>query len=144
REKETTMKNNFLGKLRGPLTAQIACLHLIIAVVIALLATPLVSFAQSITGDQQSAIPVPAFFIDISRDLTGKPIYPHDIKRKDLQVGDTLDLLINGKVAIGKYSGNNQVTVNGNISNSLQLAFANSVKSPPILDLQPLSMSFIG
>ncbi len=136
------MKNNSLDRLRGPLTAKIACLHLLITVVAALLATPLVSFAQSITGDQQQA--TTAFFIDISRDPAGKAIYPHDIRRKDLKVGDTLDLLVNGKVAAGKYAGNNQVIVNGNNGNSLQLTFANNVKSPPILDLQPLSMSFIG
>src|SRR5260370_9638513 len=97
------MKNNSLDKLREPLTAKIACLLLLIAVVAALLATPLVSFAQSTTGKQQRATTV--FFIDISRDLAGKPIYPHNIKRKDLKVGYTLDILVNGKVATGTHAG---------------------------------------
>jgi len=139
REKETTMKNNSLDKLREPLTAKVACLLLLIAVVAALLATPLVSFAQSTTGKQQRATTV--FFIDISRDLAGKSIYPHDIKRKDLKVGDTLDLLVNGKVATGTYAGPNQVTVN---KIKLALTFAPITTPLPILDLQPLSMSFIG
>ncbi len=133
------MKNNSLDKLREPLTAKVACLLLLIAVVAALLATPLVSFAQSITGNQQLA--TTAIFVDISQHLAGKPFYPHDNKRKDIKIGDTLDITINGKVATGKYAVNNQVTVSGK---SLQLTFANIVKVPPILDLQPLSMSFIG
>jgi hypothetical protein len=139
REKETTMKNNSLDRLRGSLTAKIACLHLLIVVVVALLATPLVSFAQSITGNQQLA--TTAIFVDISRDLARKPIYPHDIKRKDLKVGDTLDLLVNGKVATGTYAGPNQVTVD---KIKLALTFAPITTPLPILDLQPLSMSFIG
>src|SRR5256885_15443497 len=133
------MKNNSLDRLRGPLTAKVACLLVLTAVVGALLATPLVSFAKPITVKQQQA--TIAIFVDINQHLAGKPIYPHDTKRKNLKIGDTLDLLVNGRVATGTYAGNNKVTVNGQ---SLKLTFTSNTKSPPILDLQPLSMSFIG
>jgi len=42
-------------------------------------------------------------------------MYPHDTKRKDLKIGDALDLRLNEingpRPQNGKYAGNNQVTV---------------------------------
>jgi hypothetical protein len=142
REKETSMKNDSLGKLRGPLRVRAACLLLLMAVVTALLVTSSVSFAKSGAGTQPTA--VAAIFVAISQHLKAKPMYPHDTKRKDLKIGDILDLRlneINGQAAIGKYAGSNQVTVNNKI---LTLTFINNTRATPILDLQPLSMSFIG
>lgn len=133
------MKNSSLDKLGGPLVAKVACWLLLMAVVGVLLIIPSVSFAKPSVGKQPSA--TTAVFVDISQHLAGKPIFPHDIKRKDLKVGDILDLTVNGKVAAGKYTGPNAVAINGQ---SLKLAFTNNIKVPPILDLQPLSMSFIG
>jgi len=136
------MKINSLDKLRGPLRVRAAYLLLLMAVVTALLVTPAVSFAKSGAGTPPSA--VTAIFVAISQHLNGKPMYPHDTKRKDLKIGDILDLRlneINGQAANGKYAGNNQVTVT---NKSLKLTFTNNTRATPILDLQPLSMSFIG
>src|SRR4051812_24390053 len=141
------MKNSSLDKLRGPLRVRAACLLLLMAVVTALLVTPSVSFAKSgAAGIQPSA--VTAIFVAISQHLKAKPMYPHDTKRKDLKIGDILDLRINeinGQAAIGKYIGNNLVTI-PNLGNnkSLPLKFTNNTRATPILDLQPLSMSFVG
>lgn len=134
------MKNSSLDKLRGPLTVRVACLLLLTTVVGALLIIPSMAFAASGVGKRSRA--TTAVFLDIDQHLAGKKaIYPHDIKPKDLKLGDTLDVTVNGIAAAGKYIGTNLVTVKGQ---NLQLTFANSVKVPPILDLQPLSMSFIG
>jgi hypothetical protein len=134
------VKDNFLDRLQGPLMVKIACLHLFIAVIAALMISPLVSFAKQGAGTPGGV--VTASFIDINQSPIRKPIYPHDTNRKDLKIGDILDLLtVSGQVITGKYTGNNLVTIS---NKSLKLIFPKVLRSAPILDLQPLSMSFIG
>lgn len=144
------MKNSSLNKLRGLLAVKGCYLFLLMAVVGFLLAVPSSAFAKPRMGIKPSAtiiatttpIATTAIFIDISQDTIGKFIYPHDIRSTDLKPGDMLDFTVNSLVGTGKYEGNNQVLFNGH---SLKLMFTNNVKlPPPILDLQPLSMSFVG
>ncbi len=145
------MRRSSFNKLRGLLAVKGCYLFLLMAVVGSLLAVPSSAFAKPHVGIEPSATVIAtattmptattAIFIDISQDAVGKFIYPHDIKSQDLKSGDMLDFVVNGLVATGKYEGNNQVLFNGH---SLKLIFTNNGMSSPILDLQPLSMSFIG
>jgi hypothetical protein len=135
------MSNSALDKLRGPLVVKGAYLLMFMSIIGVLLAAPSVSFAKPSAGSQPSA--AIATFVDISQHLAGKPIYPHDIKSKDLKVGDTLDFTVNGLAATGKYVGNNVVTIADD--KSLALTFTtNNTKTVAILDLQPASMILTG
>ena len=141
--------NNSLDRLVESLAVKGRYLLLLMAVVGSLLAVPSSAFAKPHVGIKPSATVIAtatptattAIFIDISQDAIGKFMYPHDIRSIDLKSGDMLDFTVNGLVETGKYEGNNQVLFNGH---SLKLIVTNDVKPPPILDLQPLSMSFIG
>ena len=139
------MKNGSLDKLRGPVAIKGRYLLLLMTIIGFLLAVPSSTFAKPLGGNKPSvtatATATIATFVDISQDSTGKSIYPRNRNSKNLKVGDILDFVVNGLVETGKYEGNNQVTLNGQ---ALTLTFSNEAKPLPILDLQPLSMSFVG
>lgn len=134
------MNNNVLAKFRGPLTVKAASLLLLMAIVVALLANPVVAFAKAGIG-KKPQIAGTAILLGISQHFYDESLYPHDINIQDLVIGDTLDLMVGNQIVPGVYLGSNTVYAEKQVMN---LKPSTNPQSAPILDLEPLSMSFIG
>jgi hypothetical protein len=134
------MRNKFLVRFAEPLTVKAANVLLLIGVVAVLLATPVISFAKANTGKKQQ-ITDTATFLGIGQHFYNEALYPHDTNIQDLVIGDTLDVMVGTQIVPGVYLGSNTVYANKQVMN---LKASANLQSAPILDLQPLSMSFIG
>ena len=134
------MNNNVLAKFRGPLTMKATNLLLLMALVVALLATPVVALAKASTG-KNPQVAGTAIFLGISQHFYDESLYPHDTHIQDLVIGDTLDIMVNNQIVPGVYLGSNTVYAEKQVMN---LKPSTDPQPAPILDLQPVSMSFIG
>src|ERR1051326_8464305 len=106
------MDNTSIEKLKKLLIANTVCLLLIVPV---LMMSPFVSSARA--GGSGYDLGTPATFVDILKDARGNILHPPDTNASDLQNGDTLDVIISTKMAIGVYQGNGWVKVNNTIFN---------------------------